>query len=444
MRFRTYREYPTEEQARWRIIELLEVGFRPRRIATLLAIDPHVVYYWQRRFQALGLVGLTTRTREETAITTRVSVQAMMEVFQLLDNNPLLGHYRIKMALDSLGYRYGHTTVWQMVALYRQAHPHPQREPQLPNPDERPRQATAPHQVWFVDLRYLVQIEGQWLYSILIFDGYSRAIVGAGCCERQNLSRLLQVVRHALTRWGAPETVVSDHGAVFTALAPCLRQLDIHWSPITKGHPWQNLAEGGFAIQRRMLDAYVVGCTEREQVYAQHAQFVQDYQCWGHWAHKRQDAQGHVFYLSPEVMLGHATGRALDPICLRRALHLRQLTRTVRQYGQIRLHNFGLYVAQGLWGQRVEVLVYDDMVRIEQAEQVVVSYPCVYNPQQRRITELDASGRQQYVEVPMIQLVFFALALVRTVWRMPLYRRIHEPRQARAGLQMHLWSEFAD
>ena len=28
-----------------------------------------------------------------------------MEVFQLLDNNPLLGHYRVKMALDSLGYR---------------------------------------------------------------------------------------------------------------------------------------------------------------------------------------------------------------------------------------------------------------------------------------------------------------------------------------------------
>jgi len=444
LRFRTYREYPTEEQARWRIIELLEVGFRPRRIAALLAIDPHVVYYWQRRFTTFGLVGLTTRSREETAITTRVSVQAMMDVFQLLENNPLLGHYRVKMALDSLGYRYGHTTVWQMVALYKAAHPHPPREPRLPNPDERPRQATAPHQVWFVDLRYLVQIDGQWLYSVLIFDGYSRAIVGAGCCERQNLSRVLHVLRQALAQWGAPEEVVSDHGAVFLALAPCLRQLEIQWSPITKGHPWQNLAESGFAIQRRMLDAYVVGCTERAHVYAQHAQFVQDYQFWGHWAHKRQDAQGRVSYLSPEVMLGQATGRIIDPIRLRRALRLRQLTRTVRQYGQIRLHNFGLYVAPGLWGHRVEVLVYDDMVRIEQAEQVVVSYPCVYDPRQRRITELDASGRQQYVEVPVIQLVFFALALVQTVWRMPLYHRMPAPRQARAELQMHLWAEFAD
>lgn len=90
LRFRTYREYPTEEQARWRILELLEVGFRPRRVAQLLAIQPAVVYYWHRRFAALGLVGLSTRTREGTALTTRVSVQAMMEVFQLLDNNPLL------------------------------------------------------------------------------------------------------------------------------------------------------------------------------------------------------------------------------------------------------------------------------------------------------------------------------------------------------------------
>ena len=444
MRFRTYREYPTEEQARWRIIELLEVGFRPRRIAHLLAIQPAVVYYWHRRFTTFGLVGLTTRTREETAITTRVSVQAMMEVFQLLDNNPLLGHYRVKMALDALGYRYGHTTVWQMVALYKQAHPHPPREPRQPNPDERPRQATAPHQVWFVDVRYLVQIEGQWLYSILIFDGYSRAILGAGCCERQNLSRVLQVFRQALLQWGAPQEVVSDNAAVFTAFAPCLRQLDIRWSPITKGHPWQNLAEGGFAIQRRMLDAYVVGCTERERVYAQHAQFVHDYQFWGHWAHKRQDAQGRVYYLSPEVILGQAVGRAIDPIRLRRALRLHQLTRTVRQYGHIRLHNFGLYVEQGLWGHRVEVWMYDDLVRIEQAEQVVVSYPCVYDPRQQRITEIDASGRQQYAEVPVMQLVFFTLALVRTVWRMPRYHRTDRPPSALAVRQMRLWSEFAD
>jgi transposase len=201
LRFQTYREYPTEEQARWRIVELLEIGLQPRRVAKLLAIQAAGVYYWYRRFQARGLMGLTTQPRTDTPITTRVSVQAMIDVFQLLDNNPLLGHYRVKMALDSLGYRYGHTTVWQLVALYKQAHPRPQQAKRGPNPAERPLQATAPHQVWFADVRYLVKPEGQWLYSVLIFDDYSRAIVGASCCERQNISQLVHVCRQAIAYW---------------------------------------------------------------------------------------------------------------------------------------------------------------------------------------------------------------------------------------------------
>jgi transposase InsO family protein len=105
-------------------------------------------------------------------MTTRVSVQIMMAVFQLLDHNPLLGHSRVKMALDSLGYRDGHTPVWQMVALYQRAHP-PARDKRPPNPDERSRRATTPHQVWLVDVRYVVKIGGHWLSNILLFDGYS-------------------------------------------------------------------------------------------------------------------------------------------------------------------------------------------------------------------------------------------------------------------------------
>jgi transposase len=443
IRFRTYREYPTEEQARWRIIELLEVGFRPRWIAALLGIDPHLVYRWKRRFKAGGLLALSTHRREPSVITTRVPVHVMMEVFQLLDNNPFLGHYRVKMALDSLGYRYGHTTVWQMVALYKQAHLTTSREKRTPNPDERPHQATAPHQVWFADLRYLVKIDGHWLYSILIFDGYSRAVVEAGCFDRQNLSRLSQVFRQAIARWGAPERIVSDHGAVFVALQPCLEQLAIQWAPITKGHPWQNLAESGFAVQHRMLDAYVVGCAQRERVYQQHAQFVADYQFWGHWAHKRTDAQGHIFYLSPEVILGQAHGRTVEPARLQHVFRLRQRTRTVRPYGQIRLHNFGLYIDRGLWGQTVEVLIYDEALRIEQAEHLLVSYPCVYDTVRRRITTIDGQGRQQYRQVQILQLALVSVELMRSVWRMPPYQRGRWPRGRLHTLQASLFEHFA-
>jgi hypothetical protein len=201
--------------------------------------------------------------------------------------------------------------------------------------------------------------------------------VGAGCFDRQHLSRVVQVCRPAIARWGAPEAVVSDNAGVVLALSPCLQQLGIRWSPIARGQPWQNLAEGGFAIQRRMLEAYVAGCTDRAMVYRQQAQFVQDDQFWGHWAHKCTDAQGRIDSLSPEVVLGSTQGRMVEPGRLRRVFRLRQQTRQVRRQGQIRLHNFGLYIDQGLWGQTVEVLLYDDAVRIEQAERLLVSYPCV-------------------------------------------------------------------
>jgi hypothetical protein len=115
-----------------------KVGVRPRRVANLFAIQPAVVYDWKQRFEALGLLGLTTRTRASTPITTRVPVQAMMEVFPRLANNPLLGHDRVKMALDALGYRNGHMPVWAMVALYKQAHLTAPRVKRPLNLDERP------------------------------------------------------------------------------------------------------------------------------------------------------------------------------------------------------------------------------------------------------------------------------------------------------------------
>ena len=388
-------------------------------MAARLAIDPHVVYDWQRRFKADGLLGLSTRPRERTLISTRVSVQVMMEGFQLLDNNPLLGHYRVKMALDSLGYRYGHTTVWQMVALYKEAHPKSTPPPHTPRTEERPLATTAPHQAWFVDVRYLVKIEGHWLYSIVLFDGYSRALVGAGCFDRQNLSRVVQVCRQAIAQWGAPDAVVSDNAWVFLALSPCLQQLGMRWAPIARGHPWQNRAEGGFSIQRRMLDAYIAGCTDRESVYRQHAQFVHDYQFWGHWAHKRTDAHGRIYDLSPEVILGNAQGRAIEAARLRRIFRLRQQTRQVRQQGQLRLHHFGLSIDAGLWGQTVDVLIDDEALRIEQAEQLLVSDPGVYDTRQRRITAVDGAGRQQYRYVQAVQRMLWTLELVRPVWHMP-------------------------
>ena len=127
-----------------------------------------------------------------------------------------------------------------------------------------------------------------------------------------------------------------------------------------------------------------------------------------------------------------------------RVFRLRQLTRQVRQHGQIRLHYFGIYVDRSLWGQLVEVLIDDEALRIEQEDQLLVSYPCVYDTMQRRITAVAEQGRQQYRTFQLIRLVLSTLEVMRSVWRMPPYQWSQRPpRRMLQGRQLTLFDGFA-
>ena len=192
-----------------------------------------------------------------------------------------------------------------------------------------------------------------------------------------------------------------------------------------------------------MLDASSTGCTDRETVSRQPAQFVQDDQFWGHWAHTRKDAQGRLYSVSPEVILANARGRQIEPARLRRVFRLRQVTRQVRQRGQIRLHHFGLSGDRVLWGQPVAVLIDDEALRIEPGEHLLVSYPCISDTTRRRIIAVAEHGRQPYHSFPTIQLMLWALEILHTVWRMPPYRRVQRSRQGFRTRQLTLFDGFA-
>jgi hypothetical protein len=56
---------------------------------------------------------------------------------------------------------------------------------------------------------------------------------------------------------------------------------------------------------------------------------------------------------------------------------------------------------------------------------------------------VDGTGRQQYHRVQVVQLRLWVLELVRTVWRMPAYRRAPRPRTALHAPPVGLFDEFA-
>jgi hypothetical protein len=98
-----------------------------------------------------------------------------------------------------------------------------------------------------------------------------------------------------------------------------------------------------------------------------------------------------------------------------------------------------VYVQHGLAGQRFGALIYDEAMRIEQVDQLLMSYPCVYDTRQRRITAENGPARQSYRRVQVIRLMLCALDLVHTVWRMPRYRRASWPCRAVHALQIGLF-----
>lgn len=59
------------------------------------------------------------------------------------------------------------------------------------------------HHYWFINIRYLVKLEGQWVYSLCIVEGYSRKILAGMASDYQNDLAVLQFPR-----------TVNQHGCV--------------------------------------------------------------------------------------------------------------------------------------------------------------------------------------------------------------------------------------
>jgi transposase InsO family protein len=290
------------------------------------------------------------------------------------------------MILNGQGRIIGHTTVWQIIRLFRDAKKREKRE-RLKMPDEAPPEASYPHEIWFCDIRYLVRYQGKWVYSIIFIDGYSRTILAGEACLRQDLSHVISILQKALMRHGCPKRIVSDNGLVFKAhlLMRAVDRLGIDWQRSEKGKPWRNLMEALFSIEYRLLDSYVAVCADLKGIQRQHGRFIEEYNRSGHWHHKSYTEDGRIYYRSPQTILGGAKGKTFSPKELSRVFAFKHYRRIVSRKGQIRILGYILYVDEGLVSESVDVYVYPECLQIEHDKQVVVEYECSYDIATKRL-----------------------------------------------------------
>jgi transposase InsO family protein len=246
-----------------------------------------------------------------------------------------------------------------------------------------PYRPTHPHHMWFTDLRYLVQLNGSWVYSICVMEGYSRKMLAGMVSEHQDLTAMLQILYVALSEYGCPEAIVSDNGSVFTAGASLgiLRALEIEPLHIEKGKPWQNLIEAQCKVQLRLAACKFEQAQTLDAMQNEHAAFIETFNTTRHWAH-RQRADGRH---TPVDVLGWRRGHRVEPDRLRQLFRRVEFLRTVNRYGFVRVQRFYIYAESGLARQRVLIWIYEGELSIAYQQTVVARYRCVYAPKQKVI-----------------------------------------------------------
>jgi transposase InsO family protein len=385
--FTPFSAFADAYQARWTVVRMAYEGWNKKSIAACLKLSRAHVYTILDAFERDGFAGLEDqRTRPPQHPANQLSLPLFKEILDLQHAYPRAGRFRIHGVLGQQREEPppSERTVGRAMAINRQFHgaPGPWQSASDEHPDvvsfkHLPYRPAYRHHLWFTDIRYLVQLDGSWVYSICLIEGYSRKIVAGMASPHQDLTAILQILFAALAEYGCPQAIVSDNGSVFRAgdYLAILRALDIEPLHIEQGKPWQNMIEAQFKVQLRLADFHFEQAQTLDDVQNQHAAFIETFNTTPHWAHRTR-ADGHR---TPVEVLGWLRGRVVEPQRLRELFGRTEFLRTINRYGFISVQRFYLYAENGLARQRVSIWIYEGQLRIEYHKTLLARYRCIYD-----------------------------------------------------------------
>jgi transposase InsO family protein len=386
----TFASFADAYAARWTVVRMAAEGWNKKSIADCLQLSRSHVYTLLEAFARDGFEGLEDhRTRPPEHPDNQRSLPLFKEILDLQQAYPRAGRLRIHGLLGQQREAPppSEATVGRAMALNRQfpGAPGPwtsAREDQPPHVSYRhlPYRPEYPHHMWFTDIRYLVQLDGSWVYSLWVLEGYSRKMLAGMVSPHQDLTAVLQLLFAALSEYGCPQAIVSDNGSVFTAgdYLAILRALEIEPLHIEKGKPWQNLMEAQCTVQLRLADLQFEQAQTLAAVQQAHAACIEAFNTTRHWAHRKR-TDGHR---TPIDVLGWRRGRRVEAPRLRQLFGRAAFLRTVNRYGFVSVQRFYIYAESGLSRQRVLIWIYEGALSIEYKKIIVARYRCDYDLKQ--------------------------------------------------------------
>jgi transposase len=383
-RFEPYHEIPEGRERRRAVVALHYEGWADKSIARYLGVDRSTVRRVLLRWMEEGPAGLEDKERGRPKGVRKVDLRAMVEV-RRRQENPELGAYRMRAALEQVGIFLSTRTVGRILAANREAEglPKPRMSPHTKL--AMPFEASYRHEIWTSDIRYVNHsIPGTGkAYVLSILDNYSRALLASAVTLSQDTSAYLSVLHAAIERHGSPGTIVTDGGGVFRGnrARAVYEKLGIHKREIERRKPWQSFIETTFNIQRRMADFRFGRATTWEELVAEHGRWLEDYNVQRHWAHEgREDGRR-----SPSQVLGSLTLLRHRPEDLERAFFSTMFVRRLDDLGYARLKHWRIYGEEGL--ARCEVLLWlgDGGLVVEYGGDALSRYDVSFSPGASRL-----------------------------------------------------------
>jgi hypothetical protein len=397
LNWKLFHDFDDAYRARWTVVRMFYEGWQQQSIAGCLGLSQRHVRRILAAFDQDGFAGLEDqRTRPATHPANQLTLPFLKEVLDVQREYPRAGKFRVRGLLEQRLEREPPSlaTIGRAMAINRELHGAPApwvtdkpADPTANEPKHLPYQPEYRHHYWFIDIRYLVQRDGNWVYSICILEGYSRKILAGMASEYQDEIAVLQLLAAALAEYGCPSGIVSDNGSVFTAVVykAILAALNIAYCPIEKGKPWENLIEAQFKIQLRLADHKFAQAETLDAIQAEHGQFIETFNTTTHWAHQDRDDG----LRTPEAVLSWVRGHMVEPAQLQQVLRQVQSERTVDRLGYISIQRFYLYAEAGLARQRVAIWLYEGRLHIEYQQTLLARYHYRYDRKQRRLESVD-------------------------------------------------------
>jgi transposase len=359
-RYQPWHHIPDPAERKLAVIRLHSEGWSITSIAEYLEVNRKTIYATLQRWAEEGVAGLEEKSRARKG-PRKVTLRIQNEI-RKLQENPLLGEWRMSAALARMGVEVSPATCGRIMAANRQLYglEKPQRQPRAKL--EMPFKASHRHEFWSADIRYIEEHllpDPRPVYVITVFENFSRAVLSSAISQTQTQWDFLSVLTDAIRRYGAPEALVTDGGGQFYSgvALQLYDMLGIRKERIEPGEPWMDYAETLFSIQRRLADFAFSNARTWPEIQQAHQTWWQNYNQEKHYAHRERQDGRH----SPLEVLRGMLGRTIPEEVLSRALYATQFTRQIDKHGYVKFKHWKFFGENGLpAGEEVSVWIYEN------------------------------------------------------------------------------------